>query len=154
MNEEQIFKQINLVRQSTLGELEGLSEEQADQIPDGFRNNIRWNLGHIYVVQNVLLTKFGGKKIDTPERYLELFAPGTKPADWEGDVPKLAELKEQLEKQPEKLKETLTGQLDDKAAEAFNTLSTVGEILNFTLYHEGLHAGTIKGLKHAANATK
>src|SRR5699024_12815823 len=86
---------------------------------------------------------------------IPVFVPlGTKPADWEDDVPKLAELKEQLEKQPEKLKETLTGQLDDKAAEAFNTLSTVGEILNFTLYHEGLHAGTIKGLKHAANATK
>lgn len=150
MNEEQIFKQINIVRQGTLGELEGLSEEQADQTPEGFHNNVRWNLGHIYTVQNALLTKFGGKKIDMPSRYLELFAPGTKPADWEGDVPKLAELKEKLEAQPKKLKEALTGQLDDKAAEEFNTLSTVGEILNFTIYHEGLHVGTIKGLKNAS----
>ncbi|WP_010530194.1 DinB family protein [Lentibacillus jeotgali] len=149
MNEEMIFQQINLVRQNTLNEMEDLSEEQADQIPEGFRNTIRWNLGHIYTVQNVLLSKFGGKNIETPPRYLELFAPGTKPADWQGDVPTLDELGQLLEEQPVKLREALSGQLDEKAAEPFQSLSTIGEILNFTMYHEGMHVGTIKGLKKA-----
>jgi len=147
MNEEMIFKQINLVRQSTSDELKDLTEEQADQIPEGFRNNIRWNLGHIYTVQNALLSKFGGKDVDMDPRYLQLFAPGTKPTDWKGDVPTLDELKETLEKQPEQLKNALIGQLDEKAAQEFNSLSSVGEILNFTLYHEGLHMGTIKAFK-------
>lgn len=70
MNEEMIFKQINLVRQNTLNEMENLTEEQADQMPEGFRNTIRWNLGHIYTVQNALISKFGGKNIDTPSRRL------------------------------------------------------------------------------------
>jgi uncharacterized damage-inducible protein DinB len=147
MNEEMIFKQINLIRQNTLNEMEDLSEEQADQRPEGFHNTIRWNLGHIYTVQNVFVSKFGGKNIDTPSRYLELFAPGTKPADWQGEVPTLDELKRLLEEQPAKLKEALAGQLDEKAAEPFISLSTIGELLNFTMYHEGLHVGTIKGLK-------
>lgn len=147
MNEEMIFQQINLIRQNTLNEIEGLSEEQADQRPEGFLNTIRWNLGHIYTVQNALVSKFGGKNIDMPSRYLELFAPGTKPADWQGEVPTLDELKQLLEEQPAKLKEALAGQLNEKAAKSFKSLSTIGEILNFTMYHEGLHLGTIKGLK-------
>lgn len=147
MNEEQIFQQINLVRNGTLKEIDGVTEEQADHQPEGFSNTIRWNLGHIIVVQNSLIARFGGKSVETPSRYLELFAPGTKPADWQGDVPSLAELKQALEEQPAKLKETLQGQLEDEAAKEFMTLKTVGEILNFTMYHEGVHTGTIKALK-------
>ena len=147
MNEELIFQQINMIRQFTLKEIDGLSEEQADQMPEGFRNTVRWNLGHIYTVQNLFISKFGGKSIDTPSHYFELFAPGTKPADWQGEVPTLDELKKRLEEQPAKLKEASVGQLDEKAAEMFLSLSTIGELLNFTLYHEGLHVGTIKELK-------
>lgn len=147
MNEEQIFKQVDMVRQSTLKEMEGISEEQADQIPDGFRNNIRWNLAHIYVTQNILLSDYGGKDIETPSRDLEMFAPGTKPADWEREAPSLEEIKQQLKEQPDKLKEALSGQMGDEAKEAFMSLPTVGEILNFTLYHEGAHVGIIKAIK-------
>ncbi len=147
MNEEQIFQQINLVRKATLKVMESVTEEQADKQPEGFRNTIRWNLGHIYVVQNALIAKYGGKSVETPSLFLKLFAPGTKPADWQGDVPSLVELKQELEKQPARLKEALSGQLNDEAAEAFLSLTTVGEILNFTLYHEGVHTGTIKALK-------
>ncbi|PAV28718.1 hypothetical protein CIL05_15670 [Virgibacillus profundi] len=149
MNEAMIFQQINLIRQNTLKEMENLSEEQADQMPEGFRNTIRWNLGHIYVVQNSLLSQFGGKDIETPPRYLELFAPGTKPADWQGEVPTLNEVKQLLEEQPAKLKEVLAGQLDEEAIKPFNSLTTVGQILSFTSYHEGMHMGIIKGLKKA-----
>ncbi|MBN9654288.1 DinB family protein [Halobacillus sp. GSS1] len=147
MNEEQLFKQISLVRQATLKQLEGVTESQADEQPEGFKNTIRWNIGHIYVVQNSLLAKFGGKSVETPSRYIELFAPGTKPADWEGDIPSLDELKQELDEQPVKLKEVLSGQLDDEAAQPFLSLPTVGEILNFTIYHEGVHTGTVKALK-------
>ena len=147
MNEEQIFQQINLVRKATLKVMDSVTEEQADKQPEGFRNTIRWNLGHIYVVQNALISKYGGKLVETPSRYLKLFAPGTKPADWQGDIPSLVELKQELEEQPARLKEALTGQLNDEAKEPFLSLSTVGEILNFTLYHEGVHTGTIKAVK-------
>src|SRR5699024_8672253 len=131
MNEEQIFKQVDMVRQSTLKEMEGLSEEQADQIPEGFRNNIRWNLAHIYVTQHNLRCDYGGNNIGPLCRDLKMYAPGTKPADWEEEAQTLEEIKKQLEYQPAKLKEALSGQMDDEAEEAFMSLPTVGEILNF-----------------------
>lgn len=154
MNEEMIFQQINLIRQNTLNEMEDLSEKQADQMPKGFRNTIRWNLGHIYTVQNILLSQFGGKDIETPSRYIELFATGTKPSDWNGEVPTLNDVRHHLEEQTSNLKEALFDHLDDKAAKQFKSFSTIGEILSFTLYHEGIHTGAIKGLKKANGATK
>ncbi|MDN4493574.1 DinB family protein [Ureibacillus aquaedulcis] len=144
-----IFQQINLVRQNTLNEMTNLTEEQADLVPAGFSNSIRWNLGHIYTVQNGLISQFGGKVIETPAHYFKLFAPGTKPADWPAEVPTLHELKQLLEEQPARLQKALAGQLEEQAEKAFKTLSTVGEILNFTTYHEGMHLGAIKGLKKA-----
>ncbi|RWZ58591.1 DinB family protein [Halobacillus fulvus] len=147
MNEEQIFQQINRVRKATLKEIDGVTEEQADQQPEGFKNTIRWNIGHIFVVQNSLISKYGGKPVNIPPRYLELFAPRTSPSDWEGEIPTLDELKQMLEAQPAKLEAALSGQLDDEAREAFLGMPTVGELLNFTTYHEGVHTGTIKALK-------
>ncbi|MEI3607291.1 DinB family protein [Pseudogracilibacillus sp. SE30717A] len=147
MNEEMIFQQINLVRKITLNEMKYLSEDQVDQMPKGFRNTIRWNLGHIYTFQNLLFSKFGGKNIQTSSRYLELFSPGTKPADWDGKIPALSELKQHLEEQPEKMKESLSGQLDDKIAKKFLSQSTIGGLLIFSIYHEGMHLGAIKDLK-------
>jgi uncharacterized damage-inducible protein DinB len=151
MNEDMLFKQINSIRENTLKEFNGLSEEQANQIPKGFRNSILWNLGHIFTVQNLLLQNYGGVTMEMPPHNIELFAPGTKPADWKGDAPALEELKQRLEEQPAKLKDLLTGKLNDQAAKPFRTYTTIGEILIFTLYHEGLHTGAIKGLKNAGN---
>ncbi|MYL31505.1 MULTISPECIES: DinB family protein [Halobacillus] len=147
MNEEQVFQQIALVRKATLKMLDGITEEQADLQPKGFANNIRWNLGHIVAAQNGMVAKFAGTPVETPPRFFQLFAPGTKPADWEGNVPSLDELKKHLEEQPALLQEALTGKLDEEAAEEFLSMKTVGEILNFTLYHEGVHTGTIKAIK-------
>lgn len=46
-----VFKQIKFVRSVTVRAVEGLSEGTLNSIPEGFNNNIRWNLGHIYLVQ-------------------------------------------------------------------------------------------------------
>jgi len=153
MNEDKLFKQMDSIRALTLKVFDDLSEALADKIPGGFRNSIRWNLGHIWTVQNSLLQNFGGITLDLPPRYMELFAPGTKPADWQGDIPTLDELKQHLENQPAKLQEHLAGKLDDQAAKPFLGYTTVGEILMFTLYHEGLHLGAIKALKNASSLT-
>ena len=153
MNADLLFKQINMARENTLKEFNGLSEEQANQVPKGFRNSIRWNLGHICTVQNLLLKNYGGITLEVPFHYIELFAPGTKPADWKDDVPTLDELKQRLEEQPARLKDILAGKLNDQAVKQFRTFTTIGEIAIFTLFHEGLHIGAIKGLKNAESHT-
>jgi hypothetical protein len=48
---EVLFNQLESYRSYILGVLENVSGEEADEIPKGFNNKIRWNLGHIYLDQ-------------------------------------------------------------------------------------------------------
>lgn len=49
--QENLFEQLAHYRSELLHFLEHVSEEEANIIPAGFHNNIRWNLGHLYLDQ-------------------------------------------------------------------------------------------------------
>ena len=67
--------------------LESTPEKIADEIPEGFNNNIRWHGGHILTVADAF---FGLGSI--PGEYQALFGPGSKPGNWPGEVPSLSNL--------------------------------------------------------------
>ncbi len=144
----------------TLNAVDNLDEKTVDVKPPGFRNTIRWNIGHIITSQELLLSKFTGiSAMSLPESYIELFSPGTKPDDWQQEAPPLEELKRKLKEQPERIEEALSGKLEDPVAKPFKIgaqgeLSRTGEILNFTIYHEGLHQGHISALQRAIAGEK
>jgi hypothetical protein len=54
--------------------------------------------------------------------------------------------------------EALGSRLDERAPKPFvrlgREMATIGEILNFSLYHEGLHHGAIGGLRKAMKAER
>lgn len=147
MEEQLLFDQMKLIRKMTLHEFKHVTEEQADVIPEGFRNNIRWNLGHIYVVQHALLHHYGGIELEMDKRFQQYFSPNTSPDDWEGTPPSLNEIKEKLEKQVEEIEVALKGKLGDTAKEPFLRQNNVGQIFSFTFYHEGLHVTAVKDYK-------
>lgn len=142
-----------MIRQVTLNEMSNLSEEDANSIPNGFHNNIRWNLGHIYNAAGGLLSRFTGENTEVPEHYPKFFDRGTKPSDWKGNAPSLSELRTVLEEQVEQLEFLFEKRLNDALITPCDMgmvqLTTVGELLDFIFFHEGLHAGAIKGIKRA-----
>jgi uncharacterized damage-inducible protein DinB len=156
MTSEQLLKQIEVVRSITLKIFEDLTEEEADQMPNGFSNTIRWNLGHILIVQDQLANHFAGIPGQLPAEYISLFNNGTKPADWHITPPSLDVLAQHLKEQTRSIRENLTGRLDELATKPFTRLGfkmkTIGEILNFSIHHEGVHFGIINGLRHAIHA--
>ncbi len=150
-----ILKQLDFIRQLTIKAVVGLSENTIDHMPEGFNNNIRWNLGHIYTVQEKFAFHFAGEPLQLPENFDRLFAKGTKPADWKEELPSLEELLALLAEQPKRIQHVLHDRLDERVAKPFTTgsgllLNTIGEFLNFTLYHEGMHFNTITLLKRFA----
>jgi uncharacterized damage-inducible protein DinB len=152
-----VWKQYDLVRGITLAVLKKVPAEQADIVPEGFANNIRWNLGHILTVQESCM--YGLDFTHLPASYKTLFGPGTKPADWQGEVPSLSALAEQLEEQKERIKRTFGDRLHRELAEPFvlrsgAQMSTLGEMFVFSLFHEGMHIGTINALKKALAVTQ
>jgi uncharacterized damage-inducible protein DinB len=152
-----IMKQFNMSRDTLLKSIRNISETNADDMPNGFNNTIRWNMGHVLTSTD---RTFVNAKLTTqiPPNYMELFLTGTSPKTWRNDVPSLQELISQLEKQKNSIQETFSNGLDEeletplklKLYEGYE-LNSVGELLNFFVFHEAMHIGSINALKRAIN---
>ncbi|GEB33110.1 hypothetical protein BPA01_26900 [Brevibacillus parabrevis] len=147
-----VWNQYDMIRGMFLEGLSKTSEQEAEIVPAGFKNNIHWNIGHILLTQDYLL--FGPAEMKCPPSYAALFSPGTKPADWQGDVPSIEELAAQLKEQHARVKEQLQTKLNDPLPKPFQlgdkgVMNTYGEMMVFTLFHEGMHIGTISALRKA-----
>ncbi len=131
MNEHMLFQQMEFIRFRTLSALEATTEKQADVIPSGFKNSIRWNLGHILLSQENLLYSFVGEndKKSLPAHYGELFGFNTSPHTWKEETPpSLHELREELSAQTKRMKEAFSGRLGEEGQKPF----TLGEKFSFT----------------------
>lgn len=149
---EYLFDQLKVVRKNTINAVKDLTDSQTDNIPTGFNNNIRWNLGHVYLVQERFAFGFTEIPMQLPEVYVDLFGKDTKPSEWRVQPPTLAELVKLLEDQTNRIQEKLNNCLDEVLAKPLTmpsglTLKTVREFLTFSMYHEGMHVQTIKMLR-------
>lgn len=151
-----IFKQLKFVRDNTLAQVEGVNDKQSLIVPNGFNNNVKWNLGHIYVIQEKFAFQLAGEQTQLSPQYITLFSSGTRPAEWGvQDLPTIHELIHVLSDQLFRIEQTLNGRLDDTIS-AYTTstgltLSTVKELISFCLYHEGMHFDAIKSIKRCIN---
>lgn len=154
MNEKMLLDQMRFWRQRTLASIKATQEEKADIVPEGFNNSIRWNFGHVLFSQESLIQLSTGRSNTLPDEYVSLFAGGTKPSEWESEPPTLEMLFNQLNKQTDALLEFLNGKTHEEMPEPFDfgpllKMTTVGEVVTFTIQHELLHNGFIDGLKRA-----
>jgi len=148
---EFIFNQLKVIRNNTINAVKELNESQADSVPEGFNNNIRWNLGHVYLVQEKFAFGFIPEPMLIPDGFTELFGRDTKPSEWKVQPPTLSVLIRLLEDQTTRIKEKVDNRLEETVANPFImpsglTLKTIGEFLTFSMYHEGMHVQTIKML--------
>jgi hypothetical protein len=154
MNEEMLFQQMNFIRTRTITALDATSETIVTEIPNGFKNNLLWNFGHIFLAQDNLLYSFLKEKHNVPPHYLELFNMGSSPHNWNLKPPSLSEIRSHLIEQPDRIMESFSGRLNEKGEKPFTLRSniqfhTLGEVLGFANWHEGLHQGYINSIKRA-----
>jgi hypothetical protein len=155
--EELIFTHMETVRGITEQAIKKIPEEISDTIPDGFNNNIRWNFGHIAYIQEKLIFGLLEEKMNIPKEYEQLFASGTKPAEWKATPPSLEEIAIVLTEQKTRIKEFLKGRFQQQLKTPFtnrggNIFYTVGETFLFSFYHEALHIEAIKRLKRSISS--
>lgn len=147
MNLAVLLNQIEFTREVTLQIIGDLTETEADLIPAGFPNSIRWNLGHILVDQAQWLYYLIPDEIVLPQGYQELFQHGTRPQTWATQPPSLSALRPALAAQPAQLRATFSERLDEPLLRPTELgMATIGEVIPRTIYHEGLHAGIIKSM--------
>jgi hypothetical protein len=152
-----VFKQLEFARSQTLKHLDGVPEIIAARIPEKFRNHILWQAGHIYFVQERFAFLMHGFDAQLPEPFQALFAPGTTPLSWTETPPALSEVIAMLRMQQQRIQQVLKDRIGEKAPSPYTTssgltLETIGDFLNFTLYHEGMHFNSIKHYKVLLNS--
>lgn len=148
-----IFEQLRFTRVYTLKVLSSVSKEVVDVIPAGFNNNILWNAGHILGAYEQLLYANTGDTGQLSKEFIDSFKGGTKPDDWQVEPPSYEEIVTLLEQQVEQVISTYEGRLDEIIPKEMKLgsfeIKTVRDMISFNIFHEGLHAGLINGLKRS-----
>ena len=128
------------------------SEENLFEIPEGFRNNIWWNIAHVVVTQQLLVYGLSGLDYTIEEELINKYRKGTSP-DKKPSVKEMEKISKYLFSTVEQIK---TDYEQDKF-ENFNeymtspkvALQNVDDAIAFCVFHEGIHLGTINALKKA-----
>ena len=151
---ELLFKNMELTRSFFIKNVEAIEEGLVDIQPAGFNNTLHWHIGHVLTAAEMFMFGFPKNTSHLPANYMELFAKGTKPADWQGDVPSVSVLTNQLKDQLKRMKEIPAESFSKKLEEPFLGQETFGELINFSLFHENLHLGHIQAMKRVIEKAK
>lgn len=154
---QMIINTSKMVRQTVIEQVEAIPEELFDIQPSAFNNTIRWNIGHIIVALNGLLSR-GGYTLDCnlPESYHALFVGGSKPSDWTIIPPSKEELVKYLNEQLQELSKISPNVLDHILEPPVQLgpmkFERFGELFNFSFIHETKRSNMIfcllKVIKH------
>ncbi|MBB4801096.1 hypothetical protein HNP37_001135 [Flavobacterium nitrogenifigens] len=145
-----VFETQKTIREILLKILESHSLEQLNKIPQGFNNNIIWNVAHCVAAQQTLVYKLSGLPTMVSEEFILKYRKGTKP---EGDVSEeeVNEVKTLLLSTFEKTKNDFESGLfvdyNEYTTSMGFTLSNVQDALDFNNYHEGIHTGIVMTLR-------
>jgi uncharacterized damage-inducible protein DinB len=126
---EVLFTQLESYRSYVLGVLENVSEEEAEVIPKGFNNNIRWNLGHIYLDQYLWIQAVTKEKAGVPEQFQTWFGYGTSPANFTPETPTIDELRNLLKEQPAQIKAQYGERLEEDFPPTEMGMHTIEQVL-------------------------
>ena len=130
--------------------IENLSLEQLNAIPSGFNNNIIWNIGHIIVVQQMLVYNLSGLPMQVDADLVSKYKKGTRPTQpvIEAEVALLKELLFTTVKQTESDFEAgLFKNFTEYTVMTGFVIKNASDAIAFNYYHEALHTGVIMSLR-------
>lgn len=144
------FEIFKIYRKSLVQEIDDLSLEQLQKIPEGFRNNIFWNVAHTLVSQQILHYKMSGLNPLITNDWIENYQNGT--------FPRFVITEDEIDYLKNKLiitAEQLEEDFNEKKFESYTefetkigiVISSVEDAINFNNTHEALHYGIVSNMK-------
>jgi hypothetical protein len=142
------IKHFQWIRNNTIKFGETVEGGALQEVPNGFNNNILWNLGHLIVATENLLFKASGRETHHPEGYEEAFGGGTSPKTWTAEPATKNEVLSHLVEQSKRISTTFEGHVGDALPKELTIagieMKTVRDLLEFTMIHETMHFTTIR----------
>jgi hypothetical protein len=130
--------------------LAGYTLEQLNTIPEGFSNNLIWNIGHIIVTQQLLVYKLSGLPMMISDELVEKYKKGTKPEDIAIQT-EVDEIKSLLFETINQTKADYDNQIfknyNEYPTSTGFILKSVGDALAFNNLHEALHIGIMMSIR-------
>tara|TARA_R110000765_G_scaffold23994_7_gene60278 strand:- start:4426 stop:4884 length:459 start_codon:yes stop_codon:yes gene_type:complete len=146
MMTENIFEVMLQNRRNLHAILTKTPKEKLLKIPEGFNNNVYWNIVHTVVTQQILIYKFSGLQMRVPDDLISKFSKGTVPDGTAADeeIMMVADfLISTAEWLIEDYNTALFQTFNEYTTSARVTLRNVEDAIAFNLFHEGLHIGQI-----------
>ena len=124
--------------------------EQLNTTPEGFKNNIIWNIGHIVVVQQMLVYNLSGLPMMVSDELVAKYKKGTFP-NQNCTEEEVCELKKLMFNTLEQIKVDFNNDVFKNYTE-FTTMTgflvnSAKAAMEFNNFHEGLHIGIMMQLK-------
>jgi formate dehydrogenase maturation protein FdhE len=124
--------------------------KQLNNIPEGFKNNLIWNIAHIVVTQQLLVYKFSGLPMLVSDELVQKYMKGTKP-ELDATQAEVDEIKALLTKTIDQTKEDCDNGIFKNYQEYPTStgfvLRNVEDAMVFNNFHEGLHIGIMMSLR-------
>jgi hypothetical protein len=145
-----VFQSATFIRKFLSNVLDELSLEQLNKIPDGFNNNILWNIAHILVTEQMLTYGLSNLPITMKPEFISKFKKGSKClSNYTNEDVQL--IKNEYLKLNNKTKqdyqENLFVNFTKYPTSTNIVLNNVDEALQFNTLHEGIHLGVILSIK-------
>jgi hypothetical protein len=152
MLSDKVFEVHLCLRNRLLKFLETYTPEQLAKIPEGFHNNIFWNIAHCVATEQILFYKFSNTPTVVPDDFIDKYKKGTAPT---GEIPTLAEI-EELKKLLLFTQKQLEENYKKGVFKNYNAYTTslgypmncIEDVFYFNNTHEGMHLGTILALNY------
>ncbi|MEQ6123533.1 DinB family protein [Pseudotenacibaculum sp. MALMAid0570] len=137
-------------RELTIKMIQGLTLEQLHVIPEGFKNNIAWNVAHLVVTQQLLHYRMSENECLVPEELIESYRKGTFPKDvfTQEEFDEVLELFQGLPNTLEEdYNEGVFTQYKEYPTSTGFVLDSIDTAIAFNNFHEAMHLGIIMSLR-------
>ncbi len=125
--------------------IENHTLEQLNTIPEGFKNNIIWNIGHVVVTQQLLAYKLSGLSMMITDEMVSKYQKGSAPQEnvTQEEVDAIKSLLfTTITKTQEDLENGLFQNYMEYTVSTANfTLKSIEDAMQFNNFHEGIHNG-------------
>ena len=149
-----IEKQIDVLKKGRsliLKVIENYSLEQINKIPEGFGNNIGWNVAHLAVTSHLLCYKFSELEVSISDEMIDRYKKGTSPnghiiskEEWNDIKTIFVAFADKLEADYSK---GIFKVYNEYTTSVNVTLDSIEKAISFNNFHEGIHLGVILAQK-------
>ncbi|MBS1502002.1 MAG: DinB family protein [Bacteroidetes bacterium] len=138
------------IRAFLLEGIKDLTTEQLNKIPEGFNNNIIWNLGHLVAAQQGMCYKRANLAPHISDEFWEKFRTGSKPNSYIG-AEEIAKIKNLFLHTMDELdgdyNKGIFGNYTAWSTRYGVEIASIEDALKFLPFHEGLHTGVISTMR-------